>query len=112
MNTFITPTWVTKDTALNFNNELTFLNQCDRQWDDSFMNKPQGAQIGDTVNVRIQQRWEVSEGQALQQQSVLNQTVPITVNKQFQVGMGWSSALGSCENLQASPLVHSPFWKA
>lgn len=97
MNTFITPTWVTKDTALNFNNELTFLNQCDRQWDDSFMNKPQGAQIGDTVNVRIQQRWEVSEGQALQQQSVLNQTVPITVNKQFQVGMGWSSAQTALE---------------
>ncbi len=82
---------------MNFNNELTFLNQCDRRWDDSFQNKPQGAQIGDTINVRIQQRWEVSEGQALQQQSILNQTVPITVNKQFQVGMGWSSAQTALE---------------
>jgi hypothetical protein len=34
----------------------------------------------------------VSEGQALQQQPILNQTVPITINHQFQVAHGWSSA--------------------
>lgn len=92
MDTFITPTWVTKDVALNFDNELALLSAFDRQWDDSFINKPQGAKIGDTVNVRTQQRWTVSDGQALQQQSILNQTVPITINHQYHVDMGWSSA--------------------
>lgn len=97
MNTFITPTWVTKDVALNFDNELALLSQFDRQWDDSFKNKPEGAQIGDTVQVRIQQRFRVSEGQALEQQAILNQTVPISINHQYHVDMGWSSAQATLE---------------
>ena len=92
MNTFITPIWTTKDVAVNFKNSLKFLGQFDRTWDKSWENKPQGAQIGYTTNVRIQQRWPVTEGQALVQQSILNQTVPLTINHQFQIGMGWSSA--------------------
>ncbi len=92
MNSFISPTWVTKDTAVNFKNSLKFLAQFDRTWDSSWENKPQGAQIGYTTQVRIQQRWVVNEGQALVQQPIFNQTVPLTINHQFQIGMGWSSA--------------------
>lgn len=90
-NTFITPTWVTKDTALFWDNNLKLVGQFDRQWDESFKNKPEGAQIGDTVQVRLPQRWTVTEGQALQQQAILNQTTPITLNHQQNVAMGWSS---------------------
>lgn len=97
MNTFITPTWVTKDVATNFKNNLKLLSNFDRQWDDSFKNKPEGAQIGYTVQARIQQRFTVSEGQALQQQAILNQTVPITINHQYHVDMGWSSAQATLE---------------
>jgi len=96
-NTFITPNWVTKDVALNFDNELALLSQFDRSWDDSFKDKPEGAQIGYTVQARIQQRFTVSEGQALNQQSILNQTVPITINHQYHVDMGWSSAQATLE---------------
>jgi hypothetical protein len=92
LDTFISPTWVTKDVALNFDNELALLAEFDRSWDDSFVNKPQGAKIGDTVQVRTQQRFTVSDGQALQQQAILNQTVPITINHQYHVDMGWSSS--------------------
>src|SRR6185295_17570762 len=88
----ITPTWVTKDVAVNFKNNLKLIGQFDRTWDNTWENKPQGAQIGYTVQVRIQQRWVVNEGQALVQQPILNQTVPMTINHQFQIGMGWSSA--------------------
>jgi hypothetical protein len=91
-NTFITPSWVTKDVAVNFKNNLKLIGQFDRTWDNTWENKPQGAQIGYTVQVRIQQRWVVSEGQALVEQPILNQTVPMTINHQFQIGMGWSSA--------------------
>lgn len=48
--------------------------------------------MGYTIQVRLPQRFLVTEGQALVQQALLNQTVPITLNHQFQVGMGWSSA--------------------
>lgn len=97
-NTLITPTWVTKDVAVNFKNNLKLIGRFDRSIEkQNWGNKPQGAQIGDTVQVRVQQRWEVTEGQGLVQQSILNQTVPLTINHQFQVGMGWSSAQDALE---------------
>lgn len=96
-NTVITPNWVTTDTATGFLDSTKLIGRFDRQWDDSFFNKPGGAQIGDTVQVRIEQRWLATEGQALQQQAILNQTVPITVNHQFNVGMGWSSSQATLE---------------
>lgn len=97
MNTFITPTWVSKDVAVNWMNEITLVGQFDRSWDDQWRNKPQGAQIGYTVQARIQQRWQVTEGQAFQQQAILNQTVPITLNHQYNVGMSWSTAAATLE---------------
>lgn len=92
MNTFITPTWVTKDVAMFWKNNIKLVGKFDRQWNDEWENKPKGAKIGDTVQVRIPQRFRVDEGQALIQQAILNQTVPITINHQFQTGIGWSSA--------------------
>lgn len=92
MNTVITPSWVSTDTALGFKNNIRFIGQFDRQWESMWRNKPDGAQIGFTAQVRIEQRWQVFEGQALQQQAIFNQTVPITINHQFQVAHGWSSA--------------------
>ena len=97
-DTFITPTWVTKDVAVNFKNHLKLIGRFDRTWEkQNWGNKPEGAQIGDTVQVRIQQRWEVNEGPGLVEQSILNQTVPLTINHQFQVGMGWSSSQTALE---------------
>ena len=92
MNTFITPTWVTTDVAMNWKNDIRLIAQVSRTYGDDWKNKPEGAQIGYTVQQRIQQRWTVSEGQALQQQAILNQTVPISLTHQLQIGMGWSSA--------------------
>ncbi len=90
-NYIITPTWVSKDTALFWDNSLKLVGNFDRQWNKEWNNKPKGCQIGDTVQVRTPQRWTVTEGQALQQQAILNQTVPLTLNHQYNVGMGWSS---------------------
>jgi hypothetical protein len=97
-NTFITPTWVSKDVAVNFKNNLKLIGRFDRSWEKgNFKDKPEGTQIGDTVQVRIQQRWPVVEGQGLIQQAILNQTVPLTINHQFQIGMGWSSSQSALE---------------
>lgn len=90
-NYFITPSWVSKDTALYWDNSLKLVGNFDRQWNKEWNSKPKGCQIGDTVQVRTPQRWTVTEGQALVQQAILNQTVPLTLNHQYNVGMGWSS---------------------
>ncbi len=62
----------------------------DRQWNKSW--SATGRKIGDTIQVRIPQRFVVNDGQGLIMQSILNQTVPLAINHQFQVGMEWSSA--------------------
>lgn len=91
-NTIITPTWVSKDVAVAWKNNIKLIANFDRQWDRTWENLPQGAKIGDTAQVRLPQRFVVTEGQAFVQQAILNQTVPVSVNHQYQVGMGWSSA--------------------
>lgn len=91
-NTIINPTWVGNDIAESFNNKVVFVNQFTREWDDAWRNKPGGAQIGYVVQCRIPQRFTVNEGQALVQQPILNQTVPLTLTHQQHVGCGWSSA--------------------
>lgn len=92
MNTFITPSWVTTDVAVNWKNSIKLVGRFDRSWDNQWENKPQGAQIGFTVQARLSPRMVVNEGQALVQQPIINQTVPISLNHQYQVGCGWSSA--------------------
>lgn len=92
MNTFLTPNWIATDSAVGFKNSVRLIGQFDRTWDSTWENLPDGAKIGYTTQVRIEQRWQVFEGQALQQQAILNETRPITINHQFQVAHGWSSA--------------------
>ena len=88
-NTFITPTWVTKDVAMFWKNSIKLVGKFDRQWQKEWSSH--GVKLGDTIQVRIPQRFVVNEGQALIIQSILNQTVPLSINHQYQVGMEWSS---------------------
>jgi len=92
MNTIITPSWVSTDVAMFYDNNIKALKLAENTYGDEWKDKPDGAQLGYTVQQRIPQRWRVKEGQALQQQPILNQTVPISLTKQLQVAMGWSSA--------------------
>ncbi len=92
MNTVITPNWVSTDVAMFWENNITALKLTDPTYGSEWKDLPDGAKIGYTVQQRIPQRWRVKEGQALQQQPILNQTVPISLSKQLQVAMGWSSA--------------------
>lgn len=92
MNTVITPNWVSTDVAVFWDNNIKALKLASNTYGQEWKDKPDGAQIGYTVQQRIPQRWRVKEGQALQQQAILNQTVPISLTNQLQVAMGWSSA--------------------
>lgn len=91
-NTFISPNWVTTDVAMFWDNNIKLLRLASMTYGSDWKDKPDGAQIGYTVQQRIPQRFRVKRGQALQQQPILNQTVPISLTDQLQVAMGWSSA--------------------
>ena len=91
VNQIVTPRWVTTDTAIAWKNNIKFVSNLDRSYDDQWANKPKGAYIGATVEARLPERVIVSEGQLLQVQPLLQQTVPITLNHQFQTAMEFSS---------------------
>ncbi len=89
-NTIVTPTWTMKEVARRFVNMLTFSANVNRSYDDSF--SANGTRVGYTVNARLPQRFQVTEGQALQLQNLNNQTVPISLTHQKNIAFGWSSA--------------------
>lgn len=89
MNQLATPTWVTKQTAREFVNDLTFLAHVNRTYDDQYI--VEGAKVGDTVLARLPQRFQVTDGQSLQLQSLFDQTVPVSLTNQKNVGFGYST---------------------
>lgn len=89
-NTLVTPSWVTKEVALYFVNNIVFTKELNREYDDQYIIS--GAHVGSTVQARLPQRFTVTSGQAYQAQNLYDQTVPVTLTDQLNVGFGWSSA--------------------
>ena len=89
-NTIATSNWVVKEIARGYTNSVVFLSNVKRTYDDSF--KVSGAKVGNTVNARLPQRFIAADGQAMQLQSILDQTVPISLTNQKHVAFSWSSA--------------------
>jgi hypothetical protein len=90
-NTLVNSTLVTKESAFGYVNRLRFASRIDRRWEKGFQDKGIG-KVGDTILIRMPVRFEPKEGQAYQAQGIFEQTVPLSIDKQFQVGMGWSSS--------------------
>jgi hypothetical protein len=89
-NSFITPTWVLKDVARVAVNQLKFAANIERWYDDKF--KAGGAKVGFTVSGRLPQRFRTTKGQAFQAQPINDQTVPVTLTDQANIGTSWSTA--------------------
>lgn len=94
-NTLATPSWVTKEVARYFLNEITFVANVNRTYDDQYVQA--GAKVGNTVNARLPQRFQATDGQALQLQNLYDPTVPITLTNQKNVAFGYSSAQATTE---------------
>jgi hypothetical protein len=95
MNTLATPTWVTKEVARGFINNIKFIANVNRTYDDQYVQS--GAKVGNTVNARLPQRFVPTDGQALQLQALYDQTVPITLTNQKNVAFGYSSQQATTE---------------
>jgi len=94
-NTLATPTWVTKEVARGFTNDVKFIANVNRTYDDQYVQA--GAKVGRTVNARLPQRFIATDGEALQLQNLYDQTVPITLTNQKNVAFGYSSAQETME---------------
>lgn len=89
-NTILTSSWVITEVGFEYNNEIQLVKHLQKKYDKSFM--IDGARVGSTVQVKVPQRYIPTSGQALQVQNLLDQTVPVTLTDQLNVGFGWSSA--------------------
>jgi hypothetical protein len=89
-NSLVTPTWYTKEVARILVNNLKFAANVNRTYDDAYVQS--GAKVGYTVNARLPQRYQVTEGQALQTQGLNDQYVPITLTHQKNIAYSWSTA--------------------
>lgn len=89
-NQLITPTLVTKMVAAGYVNFLVFAANLTKEYNDQFVLN--GAKQGDTINVRLPQRFTVTHGQGLQTQNIFDQTTPVTLNDQANVAFAFSSA--------------------
>lgn len=89
-NSLVTPTWYTKEVARILVNNLKFASNVNRTYDDAYVQS--GAKVGYTVNARMPQRYQVTEGQALQTQALNDQYVPITLTHQKNIAYSWSTA--------------------
>lgn len=94
-NTLATPLWTTKETARGYLNKLVALAHVNRTYDDQYVQA--GAKVGNTVNARLPQRFQATDGQALQLQAIYDQTVPVTLTNQKNVAFGYSSAQATTE---------------
>lgn len=88
-NTLLTISMITNMAEEVLENNLSFTKHVKRDFDDQFGNK--GAQIGDTLNIRLPVRYVPTSGQALQVQNSTESSVALVLNKQYQQAMAFST---------------------
>lgn len=89
-NQIITSDLITKSSGFGYVNSLKFAGKITRKYSDEFLNREFTA--GDTIKVRLPNRFTVSEGQAYQEQAIYDTYATLTIDKQFHVDMGYSTA--------------------
>ncbi len=88
-NTLLSIGMITKESLAILENSLTFTKQVNREYDSEFGNK--SAQIGDTVSVRKPPRYTVGTTPAFSAQGTVESSVPVTLNKQYNTGISFST---------------------
>lgn len=94
-NSPVTPQWVINEVARQFLNKVILIKKADRTYDDQF--KVKGAKVGSIVNARLPHRYRVGSGAALNRQQVIDQTTPVEITDQSNVGIELSSWTMSLE---------------
>jgi hypothetical protein len=89
-NTPLTPTAVTREILRVAHERAAFIGTVERQYDDSFAKT--GAKIGDTLKIRLPNKYTVRSGKTLNAQDTAESSVSLTVATQKGVDMNFSSA--------------------
>ncbi len=89
-NSILTPTKVTREILRVLHEKLSFIGTINMSYDDSFAQK--GAKIGDSLKIRLPNKYTVRTGKTLNAQDTSEESVTMTVATQKGVDMNFSSA--------------------
>ena len=93
-NTFATPDWVMRKVARRLVNNCVFAGNVMRDYDDEY--KQKGVKMGDTVTLRLPQRYQVTTGAVMNPTALNDQTVTLSITDQSNIGFeydSWSATL-------------------
>lgn len=86
-NSLLSNDVIARECLMSLKSNLVFTRNANREYSKEYAKK--GAKIGDTFNIRKPSRYEVTEGRALNIQDSTDQSVALTVDKQYHVGMAF-----------------------
>lgn len=89
-HTLLTPTVITREFLRVLHQKLRFIGSINRQYDDRFAKA--GAKIGDSIQIRLPNEFQVRTGKTLDVQDVIEKQVTLQVATQAGVDMSFSSA--------------------
>lgn len=89
-NTLLTSSIITKEALVILHQKLNFIGNINRAYDSSFAKT--GAKIGDTLRIRLPNRYVVRQGATLVTQDTIEQQVNLRVSSQNGVDLNFTSA--------------------
>lgn len=87
-NSILTNSIITKKCLMELKNQLGFTKGVNREYSKEFAQS--GAKVGDTINIRKPDRYEVTDGAALTIQDSVNRSIPLQLDKHKHVGMAFA----------------------
>lgn len=94
-NTFATPAWVMRKIARRLTNNCVYAGNVMRDYDDEY--KQKGVKIGDTVTLRLPQRFEVTLGPKMNPTPLTDQTVQLSITDQSNIGFEYDTWAATME---------------
>lgn len=88
-NSILTPTMITREMLRVLHGKLSFIGNCNRQYDDRFAQE--GAKIGTSLNIRMPSKYSVRTGATLSAQDHIERSTPLTVSSQIGVDVSFTS---------------------
>ncbi len=104
--------WVINEVAHQFLNKITLIKKADRTYDAQFKGAGararDGGKVGSIVNARLPHRYRVASGAAMNKQPVNDQTTPVEITDQTNVGIELSTWTLSLEQTEIRRKVIQP----
>jgi hypothetical protein len=88
-NSLLTNDVISKECLMSLKNNLVFTRGASREYSKEFAQS--GAKIGSVFNIRKPSRYEVTTGATLNIQDSVDQSIALTVDKHYHVGMAFSN---------------------